>query len=194
MKYIYSFVCVLAVPTVVYASTASTGGYDWFDLFLRIVNFVIVGVLLYIFAGRRVRTFFKERREGIAQEFVALHEQKKHVENMLRQAEKQKEQISEERERTLALAQQEATLLKERILQEASVQAEALIQHARKMAEAEVARAKVEIIKEITEGIIAEASEKVRSSNTEQFQKNVFNNSLAKVVELEDIFYSKALR
>ena len=194
MKYISAIIYVLAIPTVVYASTDSVGGYDWLDLSLRVVNFIIVGMLLYFFVGKKVHTFFRGRREGIAQEFVALHEQKERVEAMLKQVERQKEQMYEERERILLLAQQEATLLKERVLHEASIQAEALVQHARKMAEAEVARTKVEIVKEITEGIFAEVSEKVRSNNTEQFQRQVFNDSFAKVVALEDIFYSKALR
>ena len=113
---------LVLVPAILLASAGESEGSRYLaqtgresDYWPRVVNFTIFAALLYYLIANPIKSFFRERREGIATQL-------KQIETMLQEAKEKKKEAqlrleeSEKRaEEIIADAKKEATLLAQKI-------------------------------------------------------------------------------
>src|ERR1051326_6293490 len=128
---------------------ADTFGVDWSHLIAQIISFVIVCILLYIFAYKRVLTMLEERRQRIAEGLANAEKIKAELARtevqrleVLSQANTQATKLIEEARAAAARVQEQET-------QKAIAAAEQIIAKAREAAAADHARMMAELKREV---------------------------------------------
>jgi F-type H+-transporting ATPase subunit b len=128
---------------------ARTFGVDWGHLISQTISFIIVCVLLYFFAYKRVLTILEERRQRIAE---GLQNAEK-IKAELARAEQQRQEIFQQANaqatRLIEEAREAAAKVQAQETQKAIAAAEQIIAKARQAAEADHARMLTELKREV---------------------------------------------
>jgi len=115
---------LLMVPAILIASghgDAETSRYfaqtgRETDFWPRVVNFSIFAALLYYLLADPIKTFFKERREGIASQLKAIEEKLQAAKNEKKEAQAHLDASEKKAKEIISDAKKEATLLAEKIV------------------------------------------------------------------------------
>lgn len=151
---------------VALSAFALASGDKEVDYIPRLVNFIIFAAIVWHFVGDKIKTFYKDRKEKIAQEFQSvqdkLRESKKN-----RDVLKQKvEESHKKAEEMITTAKKEAVFLKEKILENAQKDTEVIKKQFVDFQEFETRKMKRETVKEfmnkLTSGVNLN-SEKISS-------------------------------
>jgi len=129
--------------------TARQFGVTWPLFIAQVMNFVIVAVLLYFFAYKRVLAMLEERQHRIAESLANAEK----IKTELNAAETQRQEIlnkaNEQATRLIEEARAAAARVQERETQKAVVAAEQIVSKAREAAAADHARMLAELKREV---------------------------------------------
>jgi len=124
------------------------------DIVARSINFLIFVAILWYLVGNKVVTFFKNRREEIANKF-------QEVENKLKEAKQRKEEFEVKLEEAKIKANEivedskkEAEYIYKTILAEAKEEIELMQKHFEEVKQAEIKKAKREAVKVFLEDVL----------------------------------------
>jgi len=114
---------LLVVPAILLASGHAEGETTRYfaqtgresDFFPRVINFTIFAALLYYLVSNPIKTFFKERKEGIAERLKEIEEKLQIAKNEKKEAQTRLSDSEKKAEQIIADAENEATLLAEKI-------------------------------------------------------------------------------
>jgi len=182
--------CILVAVLVLCATVAlaSEGGgeahhhLDWWNFFLRVVNFVIFAAILWKFGGKKAIEFFGGRRKQIETQLTDLDERKHKAEARLAEVEKSITDLAAEKARILDEYRAQGESLKAAIIEKAEADAAKI----RAQAEAGAAQEGTYKIRELRAEIadmVVEAAEKILQEKlTAEEQVKLIDNYLKKVV------------
>ncbi|HLH55648.1 MAG TPA: F0F1 ATP synthase subunit B [Verrucomicrobiae bacterium] len=128
---------------------ANTFGVDWPHLFAQIVSFIIVCILLYFFAYKRVLTMLEERRQRIAEGLANAEKIKAELARAEAQRLEVLSQANTQATRLIEEARAAAAKVQEQETQKAIAAAEQIIAKAREAAAADHARMLAELKREV---------------------------------------------
>ncbi|MGM0610300.1 MAG: F0F1 ATP synthase subunit B [Thermodesulfobacteriota bacterium] len=184
-KRIFMALVVVALTAGVAVAAESGGDGDsskWWNLFWRVINFVIFVGILYKIAGKRLKDFFTGRRYQIENEFKDLEKRRVDAEAKLKDVEKRIANLDQEREEILSAAKEQGEVLKQGIIEKAEKTAEQIREQARVNAEQEASQAIAALRAEMAEMVAGAAEQMVREKLTQDQHKGLINDYLAKVV------------
>jgi F-type H+-transporting ATPase subunit b len=134
-----------------FANEAASGGTD---IIPRTINFLIFVAILWYLVGNKAVTFFKTRKENIANKF-------QEVENKLREAKAKKEELESKLEEAKITAKEiiedaknEATIIYNKISEEGKMELAAMDKLFEVYKESEIRKAKKEVVKAYLENIL----------------------------------------
>ncbi len=128
---------------------ADTFGVDWPHLIAQIISFVIVCILLYFFAYKRVLAMLEERRERIAEGLANAEKIKAELARAEAQRLEVLAQANTQATRLIEEARAAAARVQEQETQKAIATAEQIIAKAREAAAADHARMLAELKREV---------------------------------------------
>lgn len=181
--------CILAAALVLCASVAmaSEGGggahhLDWWNFFLRVVNFVIFAAILWKFGGKKAVEFFGGRRKQIETQLHDLDERKHKAEARLAEVEKSIANLAAEKAKVLDEYRAQGEALKAAIIDKAEKDAAKIRAQAETGAAQEGVYKLRELRAEIAE-LVVEAAEKILQEKlTAEEQAKLIDKYLTKVV------------
>lgn len=188
---VFLFGSILGIPMIAFASE---GHLDWTNFIYRVLNlFAFIGIIYFV-AGKKISSFFKNRKKSIREDFTMIEQQKKDVSETLKEIKKKVELVEDERVAILSHAQKEALALKDAMLKEAELEIERIADktHQRMMREQE--KVKQQLIKEVADRIYVEVENRLQEMLTPSMQKQILHSSMQKVVTFEKEIGSKTLR
>ena len=188
---VFLFGSILGIPMIAFASE---GHLDWTNFIYRVLNlFAFIGIIYFV-AGKKISSFFKNRKKSIREDFTMIEQQKKDVSEALKEIKKKVELVEDERVAILSHAQKEALALKDAMLKEAELEIERIADktHQRMMREQE--KVKQQLIKEVADRIYVEVENRLQEMLTPSMQKQILHSSMQKVVTFEKEIGSKTLR
>ncbi|GAB6074367.1 F0F1 ATP synthase subunit B family protein [Nautilia lithotrophica] len=143
---------VAFLSVVAFASEAAASGGT--DIVARTINFLIFAAILWYLVGNKAITFFRNRKEEIANKF-------QEVENKLKEAKLKKEELKAKLEEAKIKAaeivedsKKEAEHIYNSILEETKAELEMLEKHFEEAKLAEIRKAKREAIKAFLEDVL----------------------------------------
>lgn len=164
------------------ASGGDGHGLPWDNFAYRVATFVIVGGILWKFAGKKAVGFFSGRRSGIEQELVDLETRKTDARKSLADVEQRIADLDKEREAILAEARDQAEAIKATIIEKAEKTAEQITAQAARTAESEMKQATEQMRAEMAD-LVVEAAEKLMAEKlTGDEQEKLIDKYLTKVV------------
>lgn len=180
-------ILILVAVSVVFASggegghggegESSLGTMIW-----RIVNFVILVALLWKLLADKIRTYFVDRREEIAQMIDEADKAKADAEAQYADIQSKLKNVERDIQDIKTAIMGELGSEKARIIEEGKVAAERIIQQAKWTAEQEVVKAKSELKDHVVEMAGDMASGMITRSMTPEDQKRILEEYLDKVV------------
>lgn len=174
-----------ASGTLVWASGGEGGHHElnWWDFFLRLMNFAImVGLLVYLLK-KPLSGFFASRRDNIKNTLAELEQKKLEAEQKCAEYRGKLATLDKEVEQIIAEYVQEGELEKGKIVEAAEKQAEYIKQAAQLTIQQEVKSARESLQEEIAELTIAAAEELLRKNIKAKDQGRLVQEFIAKVVE-----------
>lgn len=182
----FKTVGLLTAALVFCAATAFAGeeaaGGKLLDLLYRVITFVIVGFLVYKFAGKRIAALLVGRSRQIEAELADLDERRAEAQNRLREVEASIVDLDAERSRILAEATAQGEAMRQAIIDKAEAQAVQIRAQA-EIAAAQEAKLAIEAIRaELAEKITAAAEDLVKKQLKKKDHEDLVNEYLKRVV------------
>ncbi len=162
---------------------ASEGhGIPWGDFFLRLLNFAIfIGIIWYA-AGKLIKRFFRERREGVVREMEELDRKRKDAEERLADVEQRISGAEEECRKILDEGRVQAERMKDQILEDARVQAERIVEQATRLAEQQ-GKAELDSLRSrMADSIVGQVEKSLAETLDNEKHMRLIDKSLSKVV------------
>ncbi len=177
---VYGALFCLLIATNAFANEGHE--YRWGDFGYRVVNFILFFGILWHFAGKVIKKYFRERRQGIQDTFDSLASRKEAAKTKLDEVEAHIANLEQERKAILDESRAQAEALKSKIIEDAKKQAEQIIAQARMTAENE-GRSILSQVRSTLADEIVDATEKLLRENLRPADhKKLITNSLNKVV------------
>jgi F-type H+-transporting ATPase subunit b len=148
----------------------------------RVVNFIILMALLWKLLADKIRTYFVDRREEIAQMIDEADKAKADAEAQYADIQQKLKNVEKDIQDIKGAIMGELGSEKARIIEEGKVAAERIIQQAKWTAEQEVVKAKNELKDHVVEMAGDMASGMITKSMTPDDQKRILEEYLEKVV------------
>lgn len=175
-------VLLLATFAVVLASEGGGEGSSLSTMIWRVVNFIILMALLWKLLADKIRTYFVDRREEIAQMIDEADKAKTDAEAQYADIQQKLKNVEKDIQDIKGAIMGELGSEKARIIEEGKVAAERIIQQAKWTAEQEVVKAKNELKDHVVEMAGDMASGMITKSMTPEDQKRILEEYLEKVV------------
>jgi F-type H+-transporting ATPase subunit b len=175
-------VLLLATFAVVLASEGGGEGSSLSTMIWRVVNFIILMALLWKLLADKIRTYFVDRREEIAQMIDEADKAKTDAEAQYADIQQKLKNVEKDIQDIKGAIMGELGSEKARIIEEGKVAAERIIQQAKWTAEQEVVKAKNELKDHVVEMAGDMASGMITKSMTPDDQKRILEEYLEKVV------------
>lgn len=175
-------VLLLATFAVVLASEGGGEGSSLSTMIWRVVNFIILMALLWKLLADKIRTYFVDRREEIAQMIDEADKAKADAEAQYTDIQQKLKNVEKDIQDIKGAIMGELGSEKARIIEEGKVAAERIIQQAKWTAEQEVVKAKNELKDHVVEMAGDMASGMITKSMTPDDQKRILEEYLEKVV------------
>lgn len=103
MKFIYSFIILIATPIIAFASESHEGGAN---MFWRVVDFIIFAALIVYFVKKPIVNYFKNRKNQIFEEIENAKKAKEEAQNALNEAQNLLSKLSSEIENIINIYKQ----------------------------------------------------------------------------------------
>jgi len=178
---------VLAISVAAGLAEASQeGGHGAFHLWpfvFQVVNFILLLVVLYKFAGPGVKNFFAARSQTIRQSLKEAEDAKAEAERKLQENEEKLKALDKEVAELRAVVENERRLEKERIIAQAEKEAETIKEQARIITQQEIKRAKQELKKEAARLSLQHAEEMVRDTINDEDQARLRNDYISQITQ-----------
>jgi F-type H+-transporting ATPase subunit b len=175
-------VLLLATFAVVLASEGGGEGSSLSTMIWRVVNFIILMALLWKLLADKIKTYFGDRREEIAQMIDEADKAKADAEAQYADIQQKLKNVEKDIQDIKGAIMGELGSEKARIIEEGKVAAERIIQQAKWTAEQEVVKAKNELKDHVVEMAGDMASGMITKSMTPDDQKRILEEYLEKVV------------
>ena len=166
---------------------ASEGGghheLNWWDFFLRLMNFAIMlGLLIYLLK-KPLGNFFVSRRENIQNTLIELEQKKLEADKKCAEYKAKLSTLDKEVGQIIAEYVQEGEAEKSKIIEAAQKQAEYLKQQAQLTIQQEIKSARESLQEEIADLTVAAAEVILRKNIKAKDQDRLVQEFIAKVVE-----------
>ncbi|HWR68312.1 MAG TPA: ATP synthase F0 subunit B [Desulfomonilia bacterium] len=175
-------VLLLATFAVVLASEGGGESSSLSTMIWRVVNFIILMALLWKLLADKIKTYFVDRREEIAQMIDEADKAKADAEAQYADIQQKLKNVEKDIQDIKGAIMGELGSEKARIIEEGKVAAERIIQQAKWTAEQEVVKAKNELKDHVVEMAGDMASGMITKSMTPDDQKRILEEYLEKVV------------
>lgn len=182
-------VILLVAVSVVFASSGGEGGQGGGEegsslgtMIWRIVNFVILMALLWKLLADKIKKYFVDRRDEIAQMIEEADKAKSDAQAQYADIQGKLKNVEKDIQDIKVAIMGELGSEKDRIIEEGKVAAERIIQQAKWTAEQEVVKAKNELKDHVVEMAGDMASGMINRSMTPDDQKRILEEYLDKVV------------
>ena len=169
----FGILLLTALPAI--ASADGESHESWSNLAFRIVNLILFLGVIWYFAGKKIKGFFKGRTEAIASDIASLEQRKADAQKSLADVEKRIANLEEERR----------TILQDYTAQGEALKA-ALVQQGEKAAAQITAQAKVTAdneIKAAVEAMRAEMAEKIVEATEQLLTKKLSASEHTKLID-----------
>lgn len=169
---------------VAMASEGGDGGgaSKWLNLLYRVINFAIVGGIIYKLVGKKMAEFFAGRSDQIAAELKDLDSRKEDAARRLEEVEQSIADLDQEREQILAQAKEQGEALKASIIAKAEAAAEQIRKQAEVSAAQEAKLAVEAVREELAEQIVASAEAQIKKQLKKKDHEGLVNDYLTRVV------------
>ncbi|HOJ15538.1 MAG TPA: ATP synthase F0 subunit B [Deltaproteobacteria bacterium] len=157
------------------------GTTKWLDLLWRTVNFIILAALLWKLLADKVKKYFIERREEIAQLIEEADRAKADAQAQFAEMKKKLANVERDIEEIKTAIMGELDSEKARIIEEGRLAAERIIQQAKWTADQEVVKARKELKEQVVDMAADLASGIVTKSMTPEDQKRILEEYLDRV-------------
>jgi F-type H+-transporting ATPase subunit b len=166
---------------------ASEGGghheLNWWDFFLRLMNFAIMlGLLIYLLK-KPLSNFFVSRRENIQNTLIELEQKKLEADKKCAEYKAKLATLDKEVGQIIAEYVQEGEAEKSKIIEAAQKQADYLKQQAQLTIQQEIKSARESLQEEIADLTVAAAEDILRKNIKAKDQDRLVQEFIAKVVE-----------
>jgi F-type H+-transporting ATPase subunit b len=179
-------VITLAFVAFTVAFASGGGGEEGHKAILtmvwRIVNFIILMVLLWKLLADKIKTYFIDRKDEIAQMIEEADKAKSDADTQYADIQQKLKNVQKDIHDIKNAIMGELEGEKARIIEEGKVSAERIIQQAKWTAEQEVAKVKKELKEHVVEMAGDMASGMITNSMTNDDQKRILEEYLTKVV------------
>lgn len=156
---------------------------NWWDFFLRLLNFAILVSILVYLLKKPVSSFLSSRREGIASTLSELEQKKAEADKKAAEYKAKLAALDKETERIVAEYIQEGEVEKQKIIAAATRQAEYLKEQARLAIQQEMKAAKEALQSEVVDLSVVAAEEILRKNIKSDDQKRLVQEFMVKVGE-----------
>jgi len=183
---VVTLICI-AVTVVIASEGGGHGGGEegnkelWMMVW-RIVNFVILMGLLWKMLADKIRTYFVDRKDEIAQMIDEADKAKADAETQLAEIQNKLRNVEKDIQEIKGAITGELESEKTRIIEEGKASAERIIQQAKWTADQEVVKVKNELREHVVEMAGDMASGMITNSMTPEDQKRILEEYLNKVV------------
>jgi F-type H+-transporting ATPase subunit b len=186
IRKILPLVIILVFVSFTFALAAEGGGEEghkaiW-TMVWRIVNFVILMALLWKLLADKIKTYFIDRKDEIAQMIEEADKAKTDAEAQFADIQQKLKNVEKDIRDIKGAIMGELESEKARIIEEGKISAERIIQQAKWTAEQEVAKAKKDLKEHVVEMAGDMASGMITNSMTPDDQKRILEEYLNKVV------------
>jgi len=180
-------ICILAVGTVVCASSggdAGGGGHNnWLKVDTwKVVNFGILAAIGFFLAKKPVKEFFASRKKNIEDEINELEQKKEDAQKELADYQAKFKNLDQESKQIVENYIQQGKEAKTRIIAEAKAQADKLEDMAKHTIAQEFKSAKARLQQEIAAKAMEKAHEVIKASISSDDQERLVDQYLKKVV------------
>jgi len=152
------------------------------DLLYRSINFIIFFGVIFFLLKKPLKQFLADRRDSIQKELQDLEAKKEEANREFQTLEKRISNIKEEREAILAEYKAEAEKEKQKIIDNAQKMASRIVDQAQNTIQQEIQKAGQSLRQEMSETAVRMAEELLKKNITENDQKLLIGEYLAKVV------------
>jgi F-type H+-transporting ATPase subunit b len=182
-------VILMVCAALVFGSGGEGGGHGGGEeeggimtMVWRIVNFIILMALLWKLLADKIKTYFVDRRDEIAQMIDEADKAKADAEAQYADIQQKLLNVEKDIQEIKTAIMGELGSEKTRIIEEGKAAAERIIQQARWTADQEVVKAKNELKEHVVEMAGDMASSMITKSMTPEDQKRILEDYLNKVV------------
>lgn len=160
-------------------------GITFPTLIAQMINFVIVALVLYIFAVKPVAATLDERQQKIADGLQYAEEMKTQLSEAERERAEKVKQAAVDAQAILAEAREQSKEMIENKTQEAAAQAEAILRKASEATELERQKMLADVRQEVARLVVATSS-KVLARDLSDSEKQTFSDSAARELATAD--------
>lgn len=160
-------------------------GITWPTLIAQMINFVIVAVVLYLFAVKPVAATLDERQQKIADGLQYAEEMKTQLAEAERERAEKVKQAAVDAQAILSEAREQSKEMIEHKTQEAAAQAEAILRKASEATELERQKMLADVRQEVARLVVA-TSATVLSRDLSDSEKQTFSDSAARELATAD--------
>jgi F-type H+-transporting ATPase subunit b len=173
---------LLSASSALASGDPDAHGLPWGNFALRVLNFALVIAVIRHFFGKKIVAFFKDRRDGIAEEIRSLEERKREAQKHLGDVEQRIADLDRECRTILQEHKTQGENMKAAIIAQAHKTAEQITASAKKTAENEINAAIGALRAEMADHIVAATETLLTQKLTAQEHAKLVDKYLTKVV------------
>lgn len=173
IKTLWIFVALFFIATASYAAGGHDDGIPVKTIIFQVINTCLLIALLYTLTRKKIVNYFTQRveqhgkaKDSAVRAYKEAQEKHEEVKNKLHS-------LVQGEEGALAKAQEEAKLLKSRLIHEAEALAKTIIDDAKKTTEYEYAKAKQMLREEVFANAIETSKTSIQKNMTKEDQANL---------------------
>ena len=162
-------------------------GYDpsqWWNFFLRILNFIVYVGILYFLLRKPVKNYFRGRREGIARQVEYLETQARNYEEQAKVMRKQLDELAGERAEAMKRYEADGAKERDRIIEEAKKAAEFIVQRTQTAMDQEIKAARRDLTIEAGRLAMSLAKDMLAKTVTSEDRIRLAHEFVEEVVKL----------
>ncbi len=159
---------LLTAPVVLAAGEVEHAGKTWLHLGLQVLNVVILGYVLYRFAGGPISQAMRDRSDGIRGQIEESEARLREAEAELAELRERLARSEEDSRALVASVAEQAQAERVRNVERARQSAERIREEARRVADAEIVRARQALREEASELATSIAQELLRERLTDE--------------------------
>lgn len=156
---------------------------NWWDFFLRFLNFAIMATILFKLLNKPVANFLSSRREGIASTLAELEQKKAEADQTAAEYQAKLAALDAETQKIVAEYVKEGEAEKAKIIEAAKKQAEYIKEQARIAIQQEVKAARDDLQSEVADLSVVAAEEILKKNIMLDDHKRLVQEFMAKVGE-----------
>jgi len=164
-------ICLFVFTLIPFVSRAAEESGVAPHMTWRIIDFIFFAAIIYYFLKNPVADYFKSRKEEIENSFKEAEKLKAEAENLLKETEEKLEKLNEEIEKIVNTFKSIAQNERENILKEARSTIERIKENIEEEKVSLVNKAKLELLKNLTENAIDSLKKKLSNLTPEKHLK-----------------------